>query len=465
MRLTPRQQRWIDANRLEYGAGYDDLQFITATQSQEAMQRRESLLAEVSAQVEIGCGGSKLDCATLSPGCRHCVAGGWSCLFINERCNARCFYCPTSQLETGIPATNTVEFRTPADYVAYLETFGFTGASISGGEPLLTPQRTLAFVQAIKSHFGDRMHVWLYTNGLLFDAEMAARLRDAGLDEIRFDIGANGYRLDALQQAVGVIPTVTVEIPAVPDELPRMRRMLPALRDVGVQHLNLHQLRLTPHNFKHLSARGYTFLHGEKVTVLESELTALELLSESLKSGGPPVNYCSFVYKNRYQALAARTRNGAYFSRPTEELTASGYLRAMTLIGDEADIAAQADRFASVNGEGEGYGFGAGRQQLLFAPQLLPVVDFGQFRLQLDYAFCRQLPAVSYRNPFRAIKVNASKQVVVEKAKAARFEFEADQAEAFARSFLTVNAADGVPEFLDELLPYERLATGLQEYF
>jgi len=465
MMPTQRQQRWIDANRLEYGAGYDELRFITRSQRLEALRRRDDLLGELASQVEVGCGGSKLDCTTLSPGCRHCVAGGWSCLFINERCNARCFYCPTSQLETGIPATNTVDFRTPADYVGYLEVFGFTGASISGGEPLLTPQRTLAFIRAIKSHFGAAMHVWLYTNGLLFDAEMAARLQEAGLDEIRFDIGANGYRLDALRHAVGAIPIVTVEIPAVPEELPRLRRMLPALHDTGVQHLNLHQLRLTPHNFKHLSTRGYTFLHGEKVTVLESELAALELLNESLKVGGPPVNYCSFVYKNRYQALAARKRNAVHLARPTEALTASGYLRALTLIGSEADIAAQAARFRAVEGEGEGYGFGASKQQLQFAPRLLPAVDCSRFRLQLDYAFCRQLPAVSYRNPFKAIKVSATKQVVVEKAKMARFELDADQAHAFARSFLTGNAAPELPAFLDDLLPYERLATGLQDYF
>ena len=77
----------------------------------------------------LGCGGTKLDCTALSPGCRICAEGGWSCLFISGRCNCRCFYCPTSHEEIGLPAPNTVEFRTPADYVAYLERFGFSGAN------------------------------------------------------------------------------------------------------------------------------------------------------------------------------------------------------------------------------------------------------------------------------------------------------------------------------------------------
>ena len=41
-----------------------------------------------------------------------------------------------------------------------------------------------------------------------------------------------------------------------------------------------------------------------------AELAALELLHFSLDRGlALPVNYCSFVYKNRYQNRAGRLRN------------------------------------------------------------------------------------------------------------------------------------------------------------
>ena len=84
------------------------------------------------------------------------------------------------------------------------------------------------------------------------------------------------------------------------------------LATVGVKHLNLHQLRLTPHSFERFVGRPYTFLHGERVTILESELTALELLRYARETNlDLPVNYCSFVYKNRYQKAAARRRSAA----------------------------------------------------------------------------------------------------------------------------------------------------------
>ena len=459
------RERLRGGNRREYGESYGQLRFPAPAEAARAAARRRDLLEALSGKVTFGCGGTKLDCTALAPGCRICAEGGWSCLFISGRCNCRCFYCPTSQEEIGVPATNTVEFRTPADYVAYLERFGFTGASISGGEPLLTPRRTFAFVRAVKRRFGAAMHLWLYTNGTLADAEILGELRDAGLDEIRFDIGAAGYRLDALRRAVGVIPTVTVEIPAVPEAVPLLKERMAQMREAGVDFLNLHQLRLTPHNFEHLASRGYTFLHGEKVTVLDSELAALELLHHAIdRRLELPVNYCSFVYKNRYQHRDARRRNAPFVGKGYEALTESGYLRALTLLGSPEAIGRQAEAFAAAGTDGALWGFGSSRERLLFHPSLWPLVDFSPFRLLIQYAAARQLPAVSYRNPFTAVRLATGKQLVVERERVGRdFELEGKEIERFAGRFIGDAVSDD--DLLAEMAPFERLAEGLQDYF
>ncbi|MBU5614712.1 radical SAM protein [Geomonas azotofigens] len=320
----------IAGNRLEYGRHYDFLQFVTLAQATAASDERDELLAWLRTHADFGCGDTKVDCGRLSPGCRTCATGGWSCLFINGRCNASCFYCPTSQDDTGDPLTNGIPFASPEDYAEYVARFGFTGASISGGEPLLTLDRTLAYLDAVRRRCGDSVHLWLYTNGTLLTKEIATELRSAGLGEIRFDIGATGYHLAKLQLAVGVIPTVTVEIPAVPEEEGVLRGKLTEMAAVGVQHLNLHQMRLTPHNSRHLASRPYTFVHGESVTVLESELTALRLVRFALEKGiGLPVNYCSFPYKRRFQHAAARRRGIPFVRGSGEEVTQAGYMRAV----------------------------------------------------------------------------------------------------------------------------------------
>jgi len=330
MSIDEQRKALIAGNRQEYGRHYDFLDFPTLAQVTAADGERGELLAWLRENAEFGCNDTKVDCRRLSPGCQTCAAGGWSCLFINGRCNASCFYCPTSQDDTGDPLTNGIPFVSPEDYAEYVALFGFTGASISGGEPLLTLDRTLAYIDAVRRRCGDAVHLWMYTNGTLLTREIAQELRSAGLGEIRFDIGATGYNLSKVQLAVGVIPTVTVEIPTVPEEEELLRDKLVEMVAVGVQHLNLHQLRLTPHNSRHLAGRPYTFVHGENVTVLESELTALRLVRHAIEQGiDLPVNYCSFPYKRRFQHAAARRRGIPFVRADHEEVTEAGYLRAL----------------------------------------------------------------------------------------------------------------------------------------
>jgi pyruvate formate-lyase activating enzyme-like uncharacterized protein len=210
-------------------------------------------------------------------------------------------------------------------------TLGFTGVSISGGEPLLTPELSLSFLSAVRKRCGDSVHLWLYTNGTMLTADLCSKLKDAGLDEIRFDLGATSYHLKKLRLAVGSIPTVTVEIPAVPEDEELLKLKMVEMAEAGVQHLNLHQMRLTPHNFDHLTARDYTFLHGEKVTLLESELCALRMVRFGLEQGiALPVNYCSFTYKRRFQLAASRRRAALTICGSGETVTEPGFLRTLS---------------------------------------------------------------------------------------------------------------------------------------
>lgn len=334
MSITAMQNALIAGNRQEYGRHYDSLEFLMPGQAAAAYAERDELLVWLRENAEFGCSDTKVDCRRLSLGCQSCAAGDWSCLFVNGRCNATCFYCPTSQDATEGPVTNGISFTSPADYAEYVALFGFTGVSISGGEPLLTLDRTLAYLDAVRRRCGEAVHLWMYTNGTLLTRCIASELRAAGLDEIRFDIGATNYDLTRLHLATGVIPTVTVEIPAVPEEEALLREKLVEMAAAGVRHLNLHQMRLTPHNFRHLAGRAYTFVHGEKVMVLESELTALRLIRYAIeKSIDLPVNYCSFPYKRRFQHAAARRRGIPFVQADQEEVTAAGYLRAVSAGG------------------------------------------------------------------------------------------------------------------------------------
>ena len=63
---------------------------------------------------------------------------------------------------------------------------------------------------------------------------------------MRFNISARKYDLKAVKMAAGIIDTVTVEIPAIPEDYEILKKCLPRMKAIGVAHLNLHQLFASP---------------------------------------------------------------------------------------------------------------------------------------------------------------------------------------------------------------------------
>ncbi|MBM9512293.1 radical SAM protein [Desulfogranum marinum] len=472
MALSLQQRnRFIQGNQREFGNRYEQLFFPDEETLSEADKRRRYLLQELAESVSFGCLGTKLDMSNLSPGCRICIEGQWSCLFINGKCNGNCFYCPTSQDEIGLPTTNTLTFQDPKEYAAYLQVFGFKGTSISGGEPLLTLDKTVRFIRSIKNRFGGDVHVWLYTNGILATREIMKKLADAGLNEIRFDIGATGYRLRQLDHAVGIIPTVTVEIPAVPEESERMINLLPSLYDCGVQHLNLHQLRLTPYNFKKLVTRGYRFLHGKKMAVLDSELAALEILLHGKKKNiNLPINYCSFPYKDRFQALAARRRNGTFILKSYESLTENGFIRTLMITGNP-DVLSQQVSALKRSGNNDGLWKQNGSEELSVHINLLPHIDFKDLNLQIAYSAAYQRPSATYRNPFTKVTISRKMNIVIERETSPhRFSLSSDQASTLPAAISATGskqATQGLDKLIiqEEMIDYEYVRAGLADYY
>ena len=246
---------------------------------------------------------------SISPGCKLCGEGEWSCLFITGKCNANCFYCPAPQTNDDLPTAQTLKFGNPDDYAALINEYNYKGCSFSGGEPLLVFDRLTSFLSAIRTKCPPNLYIWMYTNGILASKDKFKQLGDLGLNEARFDIGATNYDISAIKKASPYIKNLTVEIPAVPYRYDHYLKLLKKLIDVGVTNLNLHQIRLTQHNVRNLKFKPYTYLHGEQPTVVESELTALKVIKivqeNKLNIG---VNYCSFQYKNRFQKAGYRNK-------------------------------------------------------------------------------------------------------------------------------------------------------------
>ncbi|MBR9985917.1 MAG: radical SAM protein, partial [Desulfosarcina sp.] len=394
----------VSANLAEFGDTTDRLNWVSPAGAMAAQTERNQRLQAIGQRLHLAFKGTKPHIGPLSPGCRICGEGDWSCLFVNGKCNCRCFYCPSSQDEIGIPTTNRVPFTRPADYAAYVSHFGFNGISLSGGEPLLTPALTLRFLQAVDRSKKRPLHLWMYTNGTLLTTDLVTKLKDAGLDEIRFDLSAVGYDLKKIRLAVGQIPFVTVEIPAIPEDFQRLTELLPQMKAIGVDHLNLHQLRLNPFNRDRLDQRKYTYLHGEKVTVLESELTALALMQHVVdRNIGLPVNYCASVFQHRFQRAAARRKSARLMLKPHESVTESGFIRSLAVVGDPERLSRQADRLINAGLNQRLWTIGGRNDHLHFHPQLWDQAVSAELNTIVSYSEALLCPHISYHRTFKEV--------------------------------------------------------------
>jgi pyruvate formate-lyase activating enzyme-like uncharacterized protein len=384
--LTNYQKKIIAQNRKEYGLRYDQLRKPSYKRLNEAENERQQFISAIEGKAGYLFNGTKPFAHAVSPGCRLCGEGHWSCLFVNNRCNCNCFYCPAPQVNTAIPETQGITFDNSENYIGYIKKLGFKGVGLSGGEPLLTFPTTIDFLSKIKKEFGTSVYVWMYTNGTLLDEEKATKLAETGLDEIRFDLTATAYNTTKLKLTLGKIPNVTVEIPAIPDEIDALKKMVIEIDNLGVNYLNLHQIRLTPFNLEKLIDRNYTFLHGQKVTVLESELAGLEIINFVFQQGlRLPVNYCSFHYKNHYQKAAFRKKAAAFVLNGQEEINRNGFIRILSLKGIKIPLEVLKNQLYQHAPYGEGWQVSPEQDKIFITGNRLLKLQLGEEPVFVEY--------------------------------------------------------------------------------
>jgi len=269
----------------------------------------------------------------LSPGCLSCIQGTWSCTYINALCTRKCFFCPQMKSKDSLPNAEGIKFSSVNDYLVYLKRFNFDGIGFSGGETFLAFNRLLEHIRKVRAEFGPKHYIWAYTNGDLVTEKRFRLLREAGLNELRFDLAARGYDLKPLTLATKYIDVVTVEIPAIPEHLAIVKSILGDLERIGVKYLNLHQLLITRFNYELMKKRGYAFinLNSRFPPVLESELCAFEIMLHAIKINSKlGINYCSTAYKHHFQEMAFRKRYSDFCKKRFERTTSTAYIRKLS---------------------------------------------------------------------------------------------------------------------------------------
>ncbi len=235
---------------------------------------------------------------------------------------------------------------------------GLAAVGLTGGEPLLVLDDSIALLEEARKRF-PRAHKRMYTSGDLLTEEGACRLRDAGLDEIRFSVKQDDAPerqervLAAMRLARGFIPSVMVEMPIIPGTEEHMRELFCAWAEIGIDGVNLLEFCFPFNNWEEYESRGfeirnppfdvmYDYGYSGGLPVAGSEELCLQLMLWGIEHDMPfGMHYCSLDNKHRSEM---RLRNDRGIKLPGVFTFDEGdfFLKCGKVFGDDVKPAIEA---------------------------------------------------------------------------------------------------------------------------
>ncbi len=270
----------------------------------------------------------------LPHGCQLCYEGAKMVLFVTGLCRKSCFYCPVSEkrMRKDVIFANERPVSSDDDILYEARSMNALGTGITGGEPLLVPDRVLGYVRLLKSSFGREHHIHLYT------AQSPGRvilkeLKTAGLDEIRFHpqpeiwdrLPGSGFAR-SLEIAKELGMDAGFEIPS----LPGSEHVAGFARDCNV-FINLNELEFSQTNAEALKARGYSAMDDESCRAAGSRDVAYSIIRQD---PGSKAHFCSSRFKDAVQLRNRLLRTAHLSEREFDEVTPDGTLFYGVMEGD-----------------------------------------------------------------------------------------------------------------------------------
>ena len=235
-----------------------EIVYATLSQIEDAVdQRREALKAQIAHLKTIG--GRTFfvgDESKFSRGCRSCLTGtGLSAIRKTNKCNLECRFCynygeldcipPVGEGMWEIGGTKFKERDLDLLLSIYPKP---TGVSYVYLEPFMEIEKYYGIIRRFRD---AQIHQHLYTNGTLATEETLRALGEAGLDEIRFNLGASGCAdkvIENIRIAKKYIPYVGIETPMTPEFFEAFFQKKERILSTGVDFINCAELHLNPNN-------------------------------------------------------------------------------------------------------------------------------------------------------------------------------------------------------------------------
>lgn len=394
MAQTSEAQAWLD----EYDGIYRDyLASVEAAGVPLAAENDDrakvaTLVERAAAKgADVRNGGASICVNGLSTACVACTGDpGSQTFYYSLKCPRNCYFCfNVNQENYQLHLTHDRDWAAEFDEIERQERT-LTHIGLTGGEPLLQPEKALAFLTEARRRWPEA-HLRLYTSGWGLDEGLLHQLVDAGLDEIRFSVksdeGQAAYdevlsqvRLAAAVEGLDAM----VEMPVIPGTLEPMKQLLRDLDDAGAFGINLLEFCYPQGPWEEFGRRGfevrnppfpvlYDWGYAGGLPIAGSEADCLRLVEFALDEGlSLSVHYCSLENKHRDQVLSQNRM--ARVGEPYELDPQDFYYKTVKAFGADAFVLKRRLEAAGA----QGWSFDPSDNSLALSPSLADLFAAGE---------------------------------------------------------------------------------------
>ncbi len=261
------------------------------------------------------------DAQSFPEGCRSCLLGtGLSAIRKTNKCNIECKFCYNygeldcqPPIGEGMWEIGGTKFR--IEDLDLLLSIGNrpTGISYVYLEPFMEIDQYYAIIQKFRQ---ARIHQHMYTNGLLANEENLKALGEAGLDELRFNLGATNCSdrvIENIRIAKKYIPKVGIETPMTPELFETFLKKKAAILSTGVDFMNCAELHLNPNNIGNYEGENmYICRQGYLSPIFSRELT-LKFMKIASEERWPMLVHDCSNHTKFARDLNLRAKEGGWF--------------------------------------------------------------------------------------------------------------------------------------------------------
>ena len=254
-------------------------------------------------------------------GCRSCLLGtGLSAIRKTNRCNLQCPFCYDygemdcqPAIGEGYWEIGGTRFR-ERDFDLLLATHKHpTGIAYVYLEPFMEIE---VYYEAIRRFHEAGIYQHMYTNGTLCTEANLRALGEAGLDELRFNLGASRCSdrvIDMIGVAKRCIPMVGIETPMTPEYHSLFLEKKERIFATGLDFMNCAELHLNPNNIENYWGEPmYMYRQGYLSPTWSHELT-LDIMARADREGWPIVVHDCCNRTKFARDLHLRAMEGGWF--------------------------------------------------------------------------------------------------------------------------------------------------------